>query len=171
MCGMTGWLSYSQNLESQRETLQRMTDTMTLRGPDAEGLWIDGPVGLGHRRLSVIDLEGGRQPMMANYSGYRAAAVITYTGEVYNFQELRAELQSLGHRFETRSDTEVVLHSYLQWGNDFPEKLNGMYAFAIWDRLKQELFLVRDRMGVKPLYYFQTEDGIIFGSEPKALLA
>lgn len=171
MCGMTGWLSYSQNLESQRKMLQRMTDTMALRGPDAEGLWIDGPIGLGHRRLSVIDLEGGRQPMIANYNGYRAAAVITYTGEVYNFQEIRAELQSLGHLFETRSDTEVVLHSYLQWGNNFPEKLNGMYAFAIWDRLKQELFLVRDRMGVKPLYYFQTEDGIIFGSEPKALLA
>lgn len=171
MCGMTGWLSYSQNMESQRKMLQRMTDTMALRGPDDEGLWIDGPVGLGHRRLSVIDLEGGRQPMTASHDGNRAAAVITYTGEVYNFQELRAELQFLGHRFETRSDTEVVLRSYLQWGYGFPEKLNGMYAFAIWDRLKQELLLVRDRMGVKPLYYFETEDGIIFGSEPKALLA
>ncbi|MBS1157606.1 MAG: asnB [Proteobacteria bacterium] len=171
MCGMTGWLSYSRDMATQREYVQRMTDTMALRGPDAEGLWIDGPIGLGHRRLSIIDLEGGRQPMVAHHGGHRAAAVISYTGEVYNFRELRCELLALGHRFETRSDTEVVLRAYLEWGDAFAEKLNGIYAFAIWNRMSQELLLVRDRMGVKPLYYFQTADGVIFGSEPKALLA
>ncbi|MFP2428668.1 asparagine synthase (glutamine-hydrolyzing) [Enterobacter ludwigii] len=173
MCGMTGWISFSRDLagQTERETLQRMTDTLALRGPDDEGLWIEGPVGLGHRRLSIIDLEGGRQPMVANHQGQRAAAIISYTGEVYNFQELRRDLEGRGHRFETRSDTEVVLRAYLEWGSAFTERLNGMYAFAIWNRLSQELLLVRDRMGVKPLYYYQTDDGVIFGSEPKALLA
>jgi asparagine synthase (glutamine-hydrolysing) len=171
MCGIAGWLSYSQNLETQRDTLQRMTDTMALRGPDAGGLWIDGPVGLGHRRLSIIDLEGGRQPMTAMHGGPREVAAITYSGEVYNFRELRTELQRLGHQFKTRSDTEVVLRAYVEWGEAFVERLNGMYAFAIWDLRSQELLLIRDRMGVKPLYYFPTADGVVFGSEPKALLA
>ncbi|NQD94527.1 asparagine synthase (glutamine-hydrolyzing), partial [Pseudomonas sp. CrR25] len=171
MCGITGWLSYSQNLEAQRDTLQRMTDTMALRGPDAGGLWIDGPVGLGHRRLSIIDLEGGRQPMTVMHGGLREVAAITYSCEVYNFRELRTELQRLGHRFETRSDTEVVLRAYVEWAEAFVERLNGMYAFAIWNLRSQELLLIRDRMGVKPLYYFPTADGVIFGSEPKALLA
>lgn len=171
MCGITGWLSFSQDLNFQRSILERMTETMTRRGPDAGGLWIDGPIGLGHRRLSIIDLEGGRQPMTAGFGNHPEAVAITYSGEVYNFQDLRRDLQALGHQFETRSDTEVVLHAYLEWGYDFVERLNGMYAFAIWNRRKQELLLVRDRMGVKPLYYFPTADGVIFGSEPKALLA
>lgn len=169
MCGITGWLSYSRQMQDQRDTLQKMTDTMALRGPDAEGIWIAGPVGLGHRRLSVIDLAGGAQPMMAGHRG--VDAVITYSGEVYNFKELRAELEGLGQRFTSRSDTEVVLRAWLQWGNDFVGRLNGIYAFAIWDLRAQSLLLVRDRMGVKPLYYFTTPDGVIFGSEPKALLA
>lgn len=171
MCGMTGWLSFSRDVEAHSETLLRMTDTLAPRGPDAQGQWIDGPIGLGHRRLSIIDLEGGRQPMVADHDGQRAAAVISYTGEVYNFRELRHDLQACGHRFGTQSDTEVVLRAYLQWGAAFVERLNGMYAFALWDRVKQQLLLVRDRMGVKPLYYFQTDDGVVFGSEPKALLA
>lgn len=171
MCGMTGWLAFSHDMEAHRKTLQRMTDTLAPRGPDAQGIWIDGPIGLGHRRLSIIDLERGRQPMVADHGGQRAAAVISYTGEVYNFCELRCDLQACGHRFETQSDTEVVLRAYLEWGAAFVERLNGMYAFALWDRAKQQLLLVRDRMGVKPLYYFQTDDGVVFGSEPKALLA
>ncbi|KAG0046741.1 hypothetical protein BGZ83_008091 [Gryganskiella cystojenkinii] len=170
MCGITGWLSYGQDLEHQREVLQRMTDTMKLRGPDAQGLWIDGPVGVGHCRLSVIDLEGGRQPMVEKLDGERVA-VITYSGEVYNFQELRAELELKGHHFNTFSDTEVVLKAYVEWGEDFVYKLNGMFAFAIWDVRTQEMVLIRDRLGVKPLYYFPTQDGVVFGSEPKALLA
>lgn len=171
MCGMTGWLAFNRDVAAHRTILQRMTDTLAPRGPDAQGIWIDGPIGLGHRRLSIIDLEGGRQPMLADHGGQRAAAVISYTGEVYNFRELRRELQACGHRFETHSDTEVVLHAYLKWGVAFVERLNGMYAFALWDRVRQQLLLVRDRMGVKPLYYFQTDDGVVFGSEPKALLA
>ncbi|KAF9899580.1 hypothetical protein EC991_008606 [Linnemannia zychae] len=171
MCGITGWLSYGQDLEHQRDVLQQMTDTMALRGPDAQGVWIDGPVGLGHRRLSVIDLEGGSQPMVAKLDDEREAAVITYSGEVYNFQDLRAELQSRGHYFHTLSDTEVVLQAYVEWGEDFVQRLNGMFAFAIWDIRTQEMLLIRDRLGVKPLYYFPTQDGVVFGSEPKALLA
>jgi asparagine synthase (glutamine-hydrolysing) len=171
MCGITGWLSWSRRMEEQHDILQRMTDTMAQRGPDAEGIWSDGPIGLGHRRLSIIDLEGGRQPMIALDGNGNEAAVITYSGEVYNFQELRADLQSRGHQFRTRSDTEVVLRAYLEWGQNFADRLNGMYAFAIWDIRERVLLLVRDRMGVKPLYYFVTEDGVVFGSEPKALLA
>ncbi|MGY8822053.1 MAG: asparagine synthase (glutamine-hydrolyzing) [Pseudomonadales bacterium] len=171
MCGITGWLSYSQDMQIQRDTLQRMTDTMARRGPDAGGVWLSGPIGLGHRRLSIIDLEGGRQPMLARRDDGLEAAAISYSGEVYNFRELRAELKVRGHCFESRSDTEVVLRAYLEWGSAFVEHLNGMYAFALWDLRTQELLLVRDRMGVKPLYYYETTDGLIFGSEPKALLA
>ena len=106
MCGITGWLSYSQQMQAQEDTLQRMTDSMARRGPDAQGIWIDGPIGLGHRRLSIIDLEGGKQPMLARQADGKQAAGITYSGEIYNFRELRAELQLRGHRFENRSDTE-----------------------------------------------------------------
>ncbi|MCQ4298132.1 asparagine synthase (glutamine-hydrolyzing) [Pseudomonas stutzeri] len=171
MCGITGWLFYSQDMREHENVLQRMTDSMARRGPDAQGTWIDGPVGLGHRRLSIIDLEGGKQPMLARQADGKQAAAITYSGEIYNFRELRAELQLRGHRFENRSDTEVVLRAYLEWGENFVDRLNGMYAFAIWDRRQESLLLVRDRMGVKPLYYYPTADGVIFGSEPKALLA
>ncbi len=171
MCGISGWLSWERNLAESKDILQKMTDTMAKRGPDAEGIWIDGPVGLGHRRLSIIDLEGGLQPMVAGHRNNRAHAAITYSGEVYNFRELRAELSQKGHVFNSNSDTEVVLRSYLEWGLDFADKLNGIYAFAIWDINEKSLTLIRDRMGVKPLYYYPTADGVIFGSEPKALLA
>jgi asparagine synthase (glutamine-hydrolysing) len=143
-----------------------MTATMALRGPDAEGVWLDEHVALGHRRLAVIDVEGGVQPMALD-----GRAVMVYSGEAYNFRELTAELKGLGHTFRTRSDTEVVLRAYLQWGADFVDHLNGMYALAIWDVAARELLLVRDRMGIKPLYYAPTRDGVLFGSEPKAILA
>ncbi|PTL77611.1 asparagine synthase (glutamine-hydrolyzing) [Vitiosangium sp. GDMCC 1.1324] len=170
MCGIAGWVDFERDLTQERGTAQAMTDTMRNRGPDAEGLWLARHVALGHRRLSIIDLEGGRQPMVAEENG-APVAVIIYTGEVYNFRELRSELQTLGHRFRTQSDTEVVLHAWQQWGTAFTERLNGMYAFAIWDVRKQELLLVRDRMGIKPLYYYPTPAGVLFGSEPKAILA
>jgi asparagine synthase (glutamine-hydrolysing) len=147
-----------------------MTETMARRGPDAGGVWIDRHVGLGHRRLAIIDLAGGVQPMQAEEAG-RICASLIYTGEVYNFLELRDELRLLGHRFKSRSDTEVVLRGYLQWGDGVVERLNGMFAFAIWDARTEELLLVRDRMGVKPLFYYPTADGVLFGSEPKAILA
>lgn len=147
-----------------------MTETMACRGPDADGMWTATRAILGHRRLSIIDLVGGRQPMVADEQD-ATQAVITYTGEVYNFRELRDELRRRGHRFRTASDTEVVLRAYVEWGAGFVDHLNGMYAFAIWDPRSEELLLVRDRMGVKPLYYYPTSDGVLFGSEPKAILA
>ena len=165
MCGITGWVDYERDLTAERRTALDMTRTMRMRGPDDEGLWIDPHVALGHRRLAVIDVEGGVQPMS------EGPATIVYSGETYNFRELRRDLEAHGHRFRTRSDTEVVLHAYLEWGADLVERLNGMFAFAIWDRRTEELLLARDRMGIKPLYYAPTPHGVLFGSEPKAILA
>ncbi|WP_327157674.1 asparagine synthase (glutamine-hydrolyzing) [Streptomyces tubercidicus] len=170
MCGITGWISYDHDLTKQRATLEAMTATMACRGPDAAGHWLDTHAALGHRRLAVIDPAGGKQPMTATHEG-RTLLVLTYSGEVYNYRELRAELEKLGHAFRTRSDTEVVLRAYLQWGEEFAERLNGMYAFALWDPRNRQLLLIRDRMGIKPLYYYPTPDGVLFGSEPKAILA
>jgi len=151
-----------------------MTATMAHRGPDDEGSWIDGPVALGHRRLAIIDIEGGRQPMTLQEDG-RPALVLVYTGETYNYRELRQRLAAAGHRFDTSSDTEVVLHAHREWGRRDPRtavsELNGMFAYALWDTAKRELTLVRDRLGIKPLYYYATEHGVLFGSEPKAILA
>jgi asparagine synthase (glutamine-hydrolysing) len=170
MCGITGWVAFERDLREQREILNAMTETMACRGPDASGVWLDAHAAVGHRRLAVIDIEGGTQPMRVERDG-RCVLVTTYSGEIYNYRELRAELGGLGHSFETQSDTEVVLHAYLEWGEDFVDRLNGMYAFALWDPRREELLLVRDRMGIKPLYYYPTRDGVIFGSEPKAILA
>jgi asparagine synthase (glutamine-hydrolysing) len=170
MCGITGWVSYDRDLTAERATLEAMTQTMACRGPDGAGLWLDLHVGLGHRRLAVIDIEGGKQPMWVEQDG-RTVLVTTYSGEIYNYRELRAELASHGHVFRTRSDTEVALHAYLEWGEGFTERLNGMYALALWDPGEEQLLLVRDRMGIKPLYYCPTDDGVLFGSEPKAILA
>ncbi|HVJ41564.1 MAG TPA: asparagine synthase (glutamine-hydrolyzing) [Dongiaceae bacterium] len=170
MCGIAGWVSYDGDLRTQESIIKTMTETMALRGPDAGGMWIDRHVGLGHRRLAIIDLTGGVQPMQAEDEG-RTIASLIYTGEVYNFVELRDELIQLGHSFKTRSDTEVVLRGYLQWGDGVAEHLNGMFAFAIWDTRTEELFLIRDRMGVKPLFFYPMADGVLFGSEPKAILA
>jgi asparagine synthase (glutamine-hydrolysing) len=170
MCGIAGWVSYDGDLKAHQDVIATMTKTMARRGPDAGGVWIDRHVGLGHRRLAVIDLVGGVQPMQAEEEGQTVASLI-YAGEVYNFVELRDGLKQLGHQFKTRSDTEVVLRGYLEWGDKVVEHLNGMFAFAIWDVRSEELFLVRDRMGVKPLFYYPTADGVLFGSEPKAILA
>jgi asparagine synthase (glutamine-hydrolysing) len=166
MCGIAGWVDFDRDLTRERAAVSAMTETMACRGPDDEGLWLDLHVALGHRRLAVIDLEGGHQPMHAE-----GLAVISFSGEIYNFQELRAELESKGHRFRSRGDIEVLLRAYLQWGEGLVERLNGMYAFALWDARGQELLLVRDRMGVKPLYYYPLPGGVLFGSEPKAILA
>ncbi|GLW18514.1 asparagine synthetase B [Streptomyces sp. NBRC 13847] len=170
MCGITGWISYDTDLTTQRRTLETMTRTMACRGPDADGIWLDTHAAFGHRRLAVIDLDGGTQPMAVDHEGH-TLVVTTYSGEVYNYRELRRELTGLGHTFRTHSDTEVVLHTYLQWGAACAEHLNGMYAFALWDPRTEELLLIRDRMGIKPLYYHPTPDGVLFGSEPKAILA
>ncbi|MCA1225470.1 MULTISPECIES: asparagine synthase (glutamine-hydrolyzing) [unclassified Saccharopolyspora] len=169
MCGITGWVAFDDDLRAHRDIVEAMTRTLADRGPDDGDVWLDRPVALGHRRLAVIDLPGGRQPMRVETPS--GPVVLVYSGETYDFTELREELAGRGHRFATASDTEVVLRGYLEWGESVAERLNGMYAFAIWDGRHERLVLVRDRMGVKPLYYHRTRDGVLFGSEPKAVLA
>ncbi|WNM32271.1 asparagine synthase (glutamine-hydrolyzing) [Streptomyces sp. Li-HN-5-11] len=169
MCGITGWVSYDRDLRAEATALDAMTETMACRGPDDRGTWAEGPAALGHRRLAIIDLPGGRQPMTAATPDGTVALV--YSGETYNFTELRRDLTARGHRFTTDSDTEVVLRGYLEWGDAVAERLNGMYAFAVWDGRRDTLVMIRDRMGIKPFYYEPTPDGVLFGSEPKAILA
>lgn len=174
MCGIAG--IYNLNGEPVPSSLLKsMADSIAHRGPDGEGYFTDGPVGLGHRRLAIIDLSPtGRQPM-ANET---ADVIITYNGELYNFRELQVELQALGHRFHSQSDTEVVVHAYEQWGERCIDRFNGMFAFAIYDRRPRQsdgksrprLFIARDRFGVKPLYYFHKDGTFLFASEIKALL-
>ncbi|GAB3109546.1 asparagine synthase (glutamine-hydrolyzing) [Streptomyces calidiresistens] len=169
MCGITGWVSFDRDLTRERETLDAMTGTMACRGPDSSGTWVGRNAALGHRRLAVIDLPGGRQPMSVQTPDGEVALV--YSGETYNFTELREELVRQGERFTTSSDTEVVLRGYLRWGETLVDRLNGMYAFALWDARSRKLVMIRDRMGIKPLYYHPVPGGLLFGSEPKAILA
>ncbi|WP_338675013.1 asparagine synthase (glutamine-hydrolyzing) [Streptomyces sp. SCSIO 30461] len=169
MCGITGWVSFHRDARSQAPVIEAMTATLTPRGPDAGGVWLGEHAAIGHRRLAVIDPAGGLQPMTDRPD--EPAVVLTYSGEVYNHHELRAELRSLGHVFRTRSDTEVVLRAYQQWGEDVAEHLDGMFAFAVWDERAQRLLLVRDRLGVKPLFRAVVDGGLAFASEPKALFA
>jgi asparagine synthase (glutamine-hydrolysing) len=169
MCGITGWVSYQRNLAHEQATIDAMTETMSCRGPDAAGTWVAQDVALGHRRLAVIDIPGGAQPM--SVSTPQGDVAMVYSGEAYNFTELRAELEARGEKFTTSSDTEVVLRGYLNWGEALADKLNGMYAFAIWDARTHKLVMIRDRMGIKPFYFYPTPDGVLFGSEPKAILA
>jgi asparagine synthase (glutamine-hydrolysing) len=166
MCGITGFVSRDGE-EADRGVLARMTATLAHRGPDGDGLYLDGRVGLGHRRLSIIDLAGGAQPM-ANEDG---SVWVTYNGELYNEPELRARLEARGHVYRTASDTESLVHLYEEHGPEFVGRLNGMFALALWDQRRGRLVLARDRMGQKPLYYAETPGGgLVFGSEPKALL-
>lgn len=168
MCGISGWVDFGRDLRRERGAVEAMTATMACRGPDAGGIWVSAHAAIGHRRLSVIDLPGGEQPMRAPGDD---DVVLTFSGEIYNFTELRRELAARGHEFRTRLDTEVLLRSYLQWGAGCVDRLNGMFAFGVWDGRRQELLLARDRLGVKPLYYAPRADGVLFGSEPKAILA
>jgi asparagine synthase (glutamine-hydrolysing) len=170
MCGIAGFIFSHESAAQAPETdarLRKMVAALTHRGPDADGFFTEGRAALGHRRLRIIDLTGGIQPM---HTQDRSVA-ITFNGEIYNFQELRAELQKFGHTFKTNSDTEVLLNGYLQWGEAVLERLNGMFAFAIWDTRTQTVFAARDRLGQKPLYwYFDPDIGLIFASELTALL-
>lgn len=167
MCGIAGVFRFSkQNV--QKETLQRMTGLLKHRGPDGSGFYLDKNLGLGHRRLSILDLsEKGKQPMISKDS----RLAIAYNGEVYNYRELRLELQRKGYRFASNTDTEVILYAYHAWGAKCVERFNGMFAFVIWDKKRRELFLARDRYGIKPLYYAYTSDMFLFASEQKAILA
>jgi asparagine synthase (glutamine-hydrolysing) len=167
MCGIVGIVGLNP-LERVDETrLKRMRDVLRHRGPDGEGLWADGAVGLGFRRLAIVDVEGGAQPM-ANEDG---SVWIVFNGEIYNHAALRPWLESRGHRYRTRSDTETIVHLYEEEGERCVERLQGMFAFAVWDRARERLLLARDRLGIKPLYYAQTERELVFASEIKAILA
>src|SRR5215510_4409834 len=166
MCGIAGIISRAG--ESLETRLAPMIDAQAHRGPDAWGVWTDESCALGHRRLSIIDLsEAGRQPM----SNARGDIQITFNGEIYNFQQLRRELESLGHNFRTRTDTEAIIYAYEQWGVDCLAKLRGMFAFGIWDRRRRRLFLARDRVGKKPLFYARFGDRFLFSSELQGILA
>ncbi len=167
MCGFCGVLNLDGQAPVDREVLAAMTATLRHRGPDDLGHFLAGPVGLGHRRLSIIDLATGRQPL-SNEDG---SIWIVYNGELYNYPEMRADLEKAGHRFATRSDTEVVVHAYEEYGSNCLKAMNGMFAFALWDGRRRRLLLARDRVGIKPLYYACLPGCLLFGSEVKALLA
>ncbi|MDF2566181.1 MAG: hypothetical protein K0Q53_2585 [Massilibacillus sp.] len=171
MCGITGWLNWDGGLDSRqnRRILSKMIETLQLRGPDDNGEYIKSQVAFGHRRLSVVDPENGAQPMVKKCGQYEC--VITYNGELYNTAELRNELEGKGYQFATNCDTEVLLVSYIEYGTSCVNKLNGIFAFGIWDEAKERLFLARDRIGVKPLFYAEREKQFVFGSEIKTLLA
>lgn len=165
MCAIAGVLRIPAN----PEILSHMLQTMKRRGPDEEGTYVSDQSALLHRRLTIVDPDGGKQPMLLSHGG--ECYVMVYNGELYNTEELRIQLQNLGHRFQGRSDTEVVLHAYAQWGEASLSRMNGIFALAIWEQQKKELFLARDRMGVKPLFFKLHAGGLLFASEIKTILA
>src|SRR5678816_3889073 len=167
MCGIAGLYHVEPRIPASASCVERMTETIVHRGPDDGTVHVDGPVGLGFRRLAIIDVAGGRQPIF-NEDGTKA---IIFNGEIYNHRPLAQYLKERGHRFKTHSDTEAILHAYEEFGPDCVSRLRGMFAFAIWDAAKQELFLARDRVGIKPLYYRWDGRTFAFASEIKALLA
>jgi asparagine synthase (glutamine-hydrolysing) len=167
MCGICGQFNYKTNAPVYAECIRRMANSINHRGPDDEGFLIEGSLGLGFRRLSIIDLAGGHQPM----SNQEKSVWVVFNGEIYNFPELRKELEQLGHEFQTNSDTEVIVHGYKQWGSDVLRRLNGMFGLGIWDKKEKRLLLARDAMGIKPLYYKIAEGRLYFGSEVRAILA
>lgn len=167
MCGIAGYINLSGEPVSP-VIIKRMTDEIAHRGPDGEGQWSEENVALGHRRLAIIDLSpAGHQPMISSDHRF----VLTYNGEIYNFRELRSELEAAGYWFRSQTDSEVVLHAYAEWGEKCLDRFNGMFALAIWDRKEKSLFLARDRYGIKPLYYSEQGETFAFGSEQKAILA
>jgi asparagine synthase (glutamine-hydrolysing) len=168
MCGIAGIFHLETAKPVNPERVKRMTDAIAHRGPDGSGVWTAPGVGLGHRRLSIIDLKGGAQPMHSD----DGAITLTFNGEIYNFRELRKELEAASYAFQTNSDSEVILQGWRHWGPDCISHFHGMFAFAIHDAGTRQLFLARDRLGVKPLFYAPVADGsVIFGSELKALTA
>lgn len=167
MCGITGVLHFDPSRNADSTLLRKMTDTLVHRGPDGDGYYIKNNLGLGHRRLSIIDLSTGDQPML---NEDKSIAII-FNGEIYNYIELRDELINLGHKFSTNSDTEVIVRAYEQWGTDCQNKLNGMWALALWDEKNNHLFISRDRLGEKPLYYSTCNNSFVFGSEIKSIAA
>jgi asparagine synthase (glutamine-hydrolysing) len=167
MCGIVGIFDIGGTREVSRSLLERMNQAQFHRGPDEGGVHFEPGLGFGHRRLSIIDLSSGQQPLFNE----DRSVVVVFNGEIYNFQELMPELIALGHQFRTRSDTEVIVHAWEEWGEACVNRFRGMFAFALWDRNRQTLFLARDRLGVKPLFYAILPDNtLVFGSELKAPL-
>jgi asparagine synthase (glutamine-hydrolysing) len=169
LCGITGWIDWQRDMNQQEHIIREMANSLSKRGPDALNTWTCPRVAFGHTRLIVVDPEGGSQPMSRKIGEH--SYTLVYNGELYNTEDLRKELIARGHRFRSHSDTEVLLTSYMEWGADCVEKLNGIFAFAIWCERDQKLFLARDRLGVKPLFYTEKNGFLLFGSELKALLA
>lgn len=169
MCGVSGWVDFTKIIRNESETLEKMTNTLAKRGPDETNLWMDTHVGFGHKRLIVVDPEGGRQPMTKSKEGNKYT--ICYNGELYNTEDIRKVLLTKGYSFKGHSDTEVLLTAYIEWAEECVKHLNGIYAFAIWDQQKEQLFIGRDRLGVKPLFFTEFNKGILFASEIKAILA
>src|SRR5208282_3244037 len=167
MCGICGQYNFGDPAPVQRRDIVAMTQSISHRGPDDEGHYIDGPLGLGFRRLSIIDLAGGHQPM----SDQEESVWVIFNGEIYNFHEVRRELEGYGHAFRTNSDTEVIIHGYKQWGDEVLNRLNGMFGLAIWDVRKRRLVLARDAFGIKLLYYRIDRGSLYFGSEMRAVRA
>ena len=167
MCGIVGFVNYKKNISNYKDILSNMNNTLSNRGPDEQGFYIKENVALAHKRLIVIDPEGGKQPMIEKYSF--GEYVIVYNGQIYNTKELRHTLEENGFSFDGHCDTEVLLKSYIYYGNEVAKHLNGIFSFAIWNSQKQELFLARDHFGVKPLYYTQFDNSFIFASEIKAI--
>lgn len=169
MCGIAGWIDFEKDISQNARVIGDMTETLKLRGPDSEGEYFSTHVLFGHRRLIVVDPKGGGQPMIKKVGGHEY--IIVYNGELYNTEELRVQLKELGYEFESYSDTEVLLTSYICWGGECVDRINGIYAFAVYDVEKGEVFLARDPLGVKPLFYAERGNSFIFGSELKTLLA
>jgi asparagine synthase (glutamine-hydrolysing) len=167
MCGIAGFWNHGSGRPAHMETIRGMADRLVHRGPDDDGYHLDGTLALGMRRLAVTDVAGGKQPM----PNEDHTVHVVFNGAIYNHLDLRAELEAHGHRFRTRCDTEVIVHAWEEWGADCVTRFNGMFAFAVWDARTQRLFLARDRMGIKPLYVWQGAEGVVFGSELKAVLA
>ncbi len=167
MCGIAGFVG-PQGLPADAASIAtRMRDVITHRGPDEAGLYCDTHAALAHRRLSIVDLSSGQQPL-ANEDGQIR---VVFNGEIYNHADIRRELESLGHQYRTKSDTETIVHAYEQWGDDSVDRFRGMFAYALWDSGRRRLLLVRDRLGIKPLYWTRVGSLLVFGSEIKALLA
>lgn len=167
MCGFCGYVNFENNIENEK-TITNMTDMLRKRGPNAENIYINNNVALGHTRLSIIDVKYGNQPMTINYNNVNYT--IVYNGELYNTEILRKNLIEKGYTFNTKCDTEVVLISYIEYGKDSIKHLNGIFAFAIYNDKTNDIFLGRDRLGIKPLFYFLNENTLVFASEIKALL-
>src|SRR6266404_6299791 len=161
MCGICGQLNFARTEPVESESIRRMTDAIAHRGPDDEGYFLSGPIGLGFRRLSIIDLNKGQQPMFD--AGHTVCVV--FNGEIYNYKELRAQLRNRGHQFQTNCDTEVLVHGYKEWGTGVFKQLNGMFGVAIWDLANKRLVVARDAMGIKLIYYRIANGRFTFGSE------